>query len=314
MAMLRSCHDWWFAAAPAERLAVLRLAVGGFALYYLGSRVEMFADVARTDPALFDPIGVVWFLGAPIPPLAADALVIATLVANVAFLLGWQHRVVGPAFGVLLLVLLCYRNSWSMIYHSDNVMVFHALVLGVTRSADALSIDAWMRRRPAGMSWAYGWPARLMCGVTVSTYFLAGMAKVMGPLGWEWAGGDAMVAQILVDALRKELLGSGAPDLVFSLHDQTWLFAAVGAGTLVLELGAPLAMLHARAGQAWAVSAFGMHWGVWAIMDIYFRYQMAGIIFLAFFPVERLFARFRVSGPDRVQPVDAAESGSYAVR
>ena len=69
-----------------------------------------------------------------------------TIVVNVAFLLGWGFRLSGPAFALLLLGILCYRNSWSMIYHSDNLLILQALVLGWTRAADALSIDELMRR------------------------------------------------------------------------------------------------------------------------------------------------------------------------
>ncbi|NJM08483.1 hypothetical protein HC891_23340 [Candidatus Gracilibacteria bacterium] len=55
---------------------------------------------------------------------------VATLLANLAFMLGIGHRVSGPVFAGLLLWLLSYRNSWSMIYHNDNVLVLHALILG----------------------------------------------------------------------------------------------------------------------------------------------------------------------------------------
>ncbi|MGH7454288.1 MAG: hypothetical protein ACRENG_23235, partial [bacterium] len=74
-------------------------------------------------------------------------LLIATLAANIAFIFGWQHRYTGPLFGGLLLALLCYRNSWSMIYHSDNALVFHALILGVAPAAEAWSLDALQRSR-----------------------------------------------------------------------------------------------------------------------------------------------------------------------
>ncbi len=314
MTLSSRLSSWWFAAAPAERLAAIRIAVGAFALHYLGTRVGMFASVVRTDPQLFDPVGVVSGLAAPVSPSLADALVIVTLVANVAFLLGWRHRVSGPAFGVLLLTLLSYRNSWSMVYHSDNVLVLHVLVLGVARSADAWSIDARRRGREAAASWEYGWPLKLACAMAVSTYFLAGVAKIMGPLGWGWASGDAMLSQVLVDGLRKELLGSGASDLAFRLHDQVELFGLLGLGTLILELGAPLALLHPRVGRLWAVATFGLHWGVWAVMDIYFRYQMVGVMFLPFFRVERLVLGTQSGSVVTAQPVGADRSGTYAVQ
>jgi len=61
----------------------------------------------------------------------------------------------------------------------------------------------------------------------------------------------------------------------------------------VLEVLAPLALLRPRVGQAWAVNAFGMHWGIYLLMHITFRYQMSGMLFLSFFPLERVAAHFR---------------------
>jgi hypothetical protein len=227
MTRLTRCMDnFWFPETPASRLAILRILIGAYTLWYLVPRYSMFVEIGRTNPALFDPVGVVAFLDQPIPVLAFQILVIATLACNVFFILGWKYRYSGPAFALLLLGVLCYRNSWSMIYHSDNVLVLHALILGLTYAADTFSLDAFMRSRSAsraesasgtargrrsGESWQYGWPIQLMCAVTVITYFLAGVAKVAGPLGWSWGSGEALRSQIAVDAMRKELLGSAAP-------------------------------------------------------------------------------------------------------
>ena len=65
------------------------------------------------------------------------------------------------------------------------------------------------------------------------------------------------------------------------------LFLTIGVMTLIVELGAPLFLLHRRGAMAWAVSAFFMHWGIFFIMGIRFRYQLAGLIFASFFPVDR---------------------------
>ena len=152
-------------------------------------------------------------------------LFLATLATGVCFTLGLGLRITGPLFAGLLLWVLCYRNSWSMIYHSDNLLVFHVFVPAVARSADALSVDALLRRRlraPASLlaspgaiaprlpSWQYGWPVKLMCALTVSAYFVTAVAKLSGPLGLSWISGQALRSQMAVDAMRKELLGEEA--------------------------------------------------------------------------------------------------------
>jgi predicted DCC family thiol-disulfide oxidoreductase YuxK len=208
----------------------------------------------------------------------------------VAFILGWQYRWTGPAFGLLLLVLLSYRNSWSMLYHNDNVMVLHVLILGFVRAADAWSWDSWRSgTRPESelVHWRYGWPVQLVCAATTAGYFLAGLAKVAGESGWSWASGESLRGQIAADAIRKALLGESTSALSFFLYDHLWLFTIIGVMSLVVELGAPLALLDRRAGMFWAINAFLMHWGIFFIMSIAFRYQMSGFVFLSFFAVER---------------------------
>ena len=53
-------HDLWFEAAPPARLAVLRILVGLFALWYTGTGQDDLVKVVRTDPKLFAPIGIVF--------------------------------------------------------------------------------------------------------------------------------------------------------------------------------------------------------------------------------------------------------------
>jgi hypothetical protein len=304
-ALLRGLDRFWFAGAPAPRLAWLRILVGGFVLVDLATRYRILSRVGETSPSLFDPVGLAAVLAAPITPAAYRGLLLLTLAANVAFVLGWRHRYTGPLFAALLLASLSYRNSWSMIYHSENLLVLHVLILGLAPAADALSVDALLRstaavarepslvvrraRDPAG-DWAYGYAIRLLCAVTVATYLVAAVAKLAGPLGWGWASGEALRGQIAVDALRKELLGDGATALAFALYDQLWLLTLVAIGSLALELAAPLALLSPRLGQLWAGGAFLMHWGILLIMGITFEYHLSGVAFASFFNLDRVVA------------------------
>jgi hypothetical protein len=286
---LQKLDQSWFVNAPPARLAMLRIILGAYTLYYMGRRYGMLMRIAKSDASLFKPVGVVEPLKEPISPALFRQIFIAMMLANVAFLLGWRHRVTGPLFGGLLMWVLCYRNSWSMIYHTDNAIVMHALILGLTPAADALALDAHTRTTPAPeRHWQYGWPIQLMNAVTTATYFLSGVAKFAGPLGVNWASGDVLRSQIAIDGLRKDMLGEQASPLAFALYDKVALFKALAVGSMVIELGAPAAMLHRRAGQAWALNAFLLHWGIFFLMRITFRYQLAGLLFASFFEIERL--------------------------
>ncbi len=292
--LLFSLRRYWFADAPAERLAALRLVLGIFSLGYLLPRVGMFREISRQATDLFEPVGVVSWLQAPLPPMVFDGLLVATLLANIAFLLGWRYRVSGPLFGLLLLMTMCYRNSWSMIFHNDNILVLHALILGFVPAADAWSLDSrrstkpgsWLFGTTAGQNWQYGWPIRLMMAVATAPYILSGIAKLAGPTGIGWITGEVMRDQVAIDALRKIVLGGSSSKAIYLLYSQTGLFMLLGLITMVVELGAPFALASRKWAMRWAVVAFLMHWGILLMMDITFRYQLSGAMYACFFPAE----------------------------
>jgi hypothetical protein len=68
---------------------------------------------------------------------------------------------------------------------------------------------------------------------------------------------------------------------------QGWLFRGLAALTLVVELGAPLALLGRRAALVWVVAVIGFHIGVVALMAILFPFAMSGVAFAPFFRPER---------------------------
>jgi hypothetical protein len=277
---------------PASRLGLVRALVGGYTLVHLLTRRRMFRDIVRTGPELFAPVGPVRVLARPVPPTVADALNEATLVSTALFTLGIGGPVVARVHAALLTWTLAYRNSWSMIFHSENLLVLHTLALSAGRSADAVSVAAALRGEPTpGAHPRYGWPLHLMNGCTAGAYLLAGVAKVAGESGWAWARGKGLRRQVAIDVLRKEVFGSRASPLAYRLYPHRRLFTAMAVISLVVELAAPLALVDRRLGRIWALGAFAMHWGILAVMGIWFRYQLTGVAFAPWFEVERVLRR-----------------------
>ena len=152
---LRKLDTFWFADVSAAVLSVLRITLGTYSLIYLINRHGLLVRMARTDESLFAPVGLAALLNQPLPPVVVEAILALTLTLSIPFILGWGYRYSGPAFALLLMAVLCYRNSWSMIFHSDNLLVLHILVLGFVRAADCWSIDSLartMRHRLQGRS------------------------------------------------------------------------------------------------------------------------------------------------------------------
>jgi hypothetical protein len=285
--LLRALDRWLFAPVPRERLALLRLAIGGYAWIYLLARARDLLAPAQFPASAFAPLGIVSLLDAPLPAAALYAVYGLSVLSGALFVLGAAYRSVAPVFALCLLWVLSYRHSWGMIFHTDNLLVLHVSLLALAPAADAY---AYPRRAAGGDSLHNGWVVRALCLVTCAAYVVAGVAK-LELSGIRWAGGSALREQIAYDALRKIELGSVHSPLGPWLLPHRWLFAPLSVFSLAAELLAPLALLGGRWAASWCLGAWLFHLGVLATMAIVFPYPLSGVAFLAFFPLERWFAR-----------------------
>jgi hypothetical protein len=277
--------SWWFTPAPAERLAAIRILVGAFGLSWLLVRIGETDAVARLPSQHFEPCGIVRLLDTPLPASVALVISIATCVLMAAFILGFRFRIVGPLAALALLWTLTYRNSWGMIFHTENLLVMHVLALACAPAADAWAIG----RRPAHPSAiGYGWALKLLVAITAVTYVLAAIAKLR-IAGVGWLDGELLRNQIAVDNLRKVLLGSAVAPLATPFLDHPSGFTAFSVMTIVLELSAPIALVGPRTAKLWAISAWGFHVGVVLLMNIWFLYPLLGVAYVASLPSERPF-------------------------
>jgi hypothetical protein len=281
-------RDWWFAPAPAERLATLRIAIVGYAFIYLWVRFGEFISIARLPESHFKAVGVTAWSGV-LPAGAVIALVVVTMIALGAMLAGVAYRYVAPLAALGLLFVTTYRNSWGMVFHTENLLVLHVIALSLAPAADAWSIDrwrGWVRPNTAG----YGWAIKLLVALAVSTYMLAGIAKLR-IAGLGWVDGELLRNQIAIDNLRKSLLGDSIAPLATQFLEHPAGFTIFSALTLVLELGAPLALvLGGWVARLWAVAVWGFHVGVILLMNIWFLYPLAFVPFLCVFRCERPIA------------------------
>lgn len=286
---MKRLSDWWFAPAPAERLAALRILIGGYALVWVLLRLGEFAGVAQYGKSHFQPYGVVRVLDTPLPVSLVVALAIATCVLLVAFIAGIAYRVVAPLAAIALLWTITYRNCWGMPFHTENLMVLHVIALASAPAADGWAVGA--KRRGVAAA-GYGWAIKLLCALTAATYMLAGIAKLR-IAGVEWVDGELLRNQIAIDNLRKAVLGDGIAPLAHLVLDHPKALVPFSALSLALELGAPLALLHRRIGYVWALGAWGFHVGVVLLMNIWFIYPLAGIALLPLLPAERVILAAR---------------------
>jgi len=288
------------AVAPPERLAMFRILLGTFTLAYLAIRSPVFLQLTERSSG-FDGVGLAALLGGPVADGLIVAVFVGTVVAGVAFTLGFAFRFAGPAFAVGMLALGSYRGSWGQLLHFENLFVLHLLVVSLAPAAAAWSLDARRRRpgdpsdgagpdgdEPSPASTDYGWPLALAALVTVITYVIAGIAKVRYG-GLDWVVGDTLRNHVAYAAARLDLLGgSGSPFAGWGVrNDAFWPLAA--AATIVIELAAPIALLGGRIRTIWVVAAWSMHAGILAFMLILFPYPLFLVAFAPMYRVERLW-------------------------
>lgn len=286
----RRVDRWLFPGAPPERLAVFRVLLGLYTTTYLAVRLPVFLGLADGTADQFEPVGILAALGGPLPAPLVTALAAGVLVLSVAFLLGAAFRWTGPAFAIGLLVLTTYRSSWGQIVWLELVMVLHVLIVGCSRSADAFAIG---RRRSGRQedtplpSAAYGAPMQLAALVLVASYVLAGVAKLREG-GLAWAVGDSLRNHVAATAVRADVLGGVSSPIGAWLVQFGWLFPPVAMVSLLLELGAPVALLGGRIRDAWVAGTWLMHLGIAALMFVTFPYPLSLVAFAPLYRLERL--------------------------
>jgi len=75
-------------------------------------------------------------------------------------------------------------------------------------------------------------------------------------------------------------------------RDQLTFLKLLAIGSLAIELLGPAVLVDKRLARLWAVHALLMHWDMFFIMKIKFRYQMSGLMYAPFFDVERVVMIF----------------------
>ena len=284
-----------FARHSAYNLAVIRLLVGGYAMWFLRRyQYSIVRTCTETGAEHFSPVGVASFLSEPLAPTTFVFLFSACALMAPLFFLGAFHRIVGPVFGLLFLFVVTYRQSWGFVYHTENLLVLHVGVLGFSPAAQVLSLDkevaSWNKtlrklllvsEQPAA-SWRFGWPVQLMILVTGVAYWVAGMAK-LGQSGLSWATDAQLLDHIGNNALRYHFFAKGASEFTYVAYSlPAWVWPTLAILSLALEIGAPFSILNEKLALLIALSLFGFHWGILKMMGIPFMYQLCGVAYACF--------------------------------
>jgi hypothetical protein len=266
--------NWLMAPAPAGRLNVVRLLTLGYALVWIAVRTGHWLDLSRLPSSRWEPAGLMTVVGSQRTAVVV-IVVVLTVLAGIAAIGDVRWALSAPLFGVGVLWLTSFGASWGQILHTEHLVVLHVLVLATGPSG-------------RGSTSTVGWPLKVMSAVTVATYFVAGVAKLRFGGGFGWLEGDELLRLVAHDNLRKRLLGDAWSPLAAPAVGHPWLFDVGAWLTVIVELGAPLALLGRRLAYAWTALAWCFHVAVFAVMAVLFPYPLVGIAFASMLPVERL--------------------------
>ncbi len=279
------------------RLAALRILVSSYAAIWTAARLPHLVDVTEFSAARFEPVGPLAWLDGPVPSGVLVGVAVLTPPLGVAAAVGWRYRVTGPLLAAGFLFVTTYRNSWGQIFHTENLVAIHLVLLAVAPAHHLWSVDGrhGRRKRPAEGDWA----VKAMAVATVTTYLVAGMAKIRNG-GLAWFDGDVLVHQVAFDNVRKRVLGDVWSPLAELLVANRWLATPAALGSILVELGAPAALLNDWIGRRWCFVAWTFHVAVLLFMAILFPYHLLGLALAPLLPVERpvswLVGRFGPAG------------------
>lgn len=257
---------FWFEPAAPRALACCRIvACAGLLSFLLREPVwvstSQLGVLGALPHELWRPIPALQRLD--IGPPSHESVAIAfgiTLPAVVLLALGAWTRVTSAVCAAGAFYLLAVRNSWGKIYHDYHVLMVILLVLAVSACGDALSLDAYRRRRaghPAAVPGGkYRWPVKLIqLGFTLMFAFAA-YNKLADGDGLAWIFSENMRNTLLLEnfvyAPSPTLLGPWV-----ARHRVLW---TAGAAGIVLAQATVVGLVFIR--QRFVRAAiFALLWG-----------------------------------------------------
>jgi hypothetical protein len=235
-----------------------------------GRQIEGFA---RLPPEFRDPpAGLGWV--APNLPIterlvrwSTRGLVVTSTMAAVGFCTPVAVT------GAVICAMYVGAVPWYYAHHGhkQHLLWFAAIVAASPGASDALSVDAFLRRRRRGqIDWApspaYGLPVKLTWVVLGSLYLVPGIGKVMSG-GARWVFSDNLRNRVWTQWHRDDY---DAPRVLRRVVNIGWFMRSGALGTVLFELGFVFAVGTRRGRRLLGAASWLFHVGVYVLMGIDF--------------------------------------------
>ena len=256
----------------AVNLAVLRItlcvSVFGPAAHYAvvgGPRVE---DLPTIAPTILGHLLVMLPRDLAILRVVAGALALSCIAGALGYRTRWAMAAVA--------LLLAYHTGIPQIFgkvdHNHHVL-WISIILAVSHSGDALSLDSRGRRPPPAVR--YGFPLRAVWASIGLAYFFAGFWKV-GSIGLEWMTSSNLRGIMWDERVAR---GEGFEPLI-DIAGSDVLLTLGAVFTVAFELGFVFLVFFSRTRPLAVVAGIAFHISTGFTMAIWFTGLM--IFYVAF--------------------------------
>ncbi len=276
-------NHYWFEPSEPSNLGLCRIIFyGAMVMVYLGIDSGLWATVPQV---FWMPITVFDALSLPLLPADTlrwlDRIWILSLALSCVGFLTRGSAAVALVLGAYLLGL---PHNFGKTHHSDAILLLILVIMVVSRCGDAWSLDRLIQRhrwsperrgepsaRPSG---EYTWPVRLVWALIAVVFFSAGVSKLRQS-GLDWIFSSNLRFQLLRHQYSHVGMGGLAPLLAQHLA----LTKLMAAGSVALELSAPLAVFSRRLRLLIVPGLLLLQAGIWALMGVAFTQYLAAYIF-----------------------------------
>jgi len=267
-------NGFFFLPSSAVSLALLRIIFFGTVFYLFVVNMQLDdRNSSSMQPGSFRPIGLLSALNVPLlSQQTTTAIYLLYVVGSLMALFGLFTRTGAWIAGICGLYLYAMSSSFGKVGHGNMIVLFTIFTFAMSRAGDALSVDAWLRRRRGlpepTRSGEYTWPVRTVW-VFMSLIFVAtGIAKL------RWGGYDWLFTPHLASTIRQHyLLPDGtAPAWPIGLWVAQHELLCIGIAlvTVIVELLFPLALIHKYFRLFFPIAMFSLQFGIGFSMGIFF--------------------------------------------
>ncbi len=247
-ALAMAWHQFWFAPAPVWPLGLCRVCffASFYGLYLVrwDQRVYAFFPDGFFQPRSF----FAWPSLAPVSDTTLAWLVTGFECAVILAALGLLIRLATATSFVLGLYVIGYQFNYGYLHWAHAVVPIVMGVFALAPSGDALSLDAWIRKRTMRDGGQYRWPIQLVRLIFVSVFLAAGLSKLRAA-GLAWVTSDTLRNYILENQYvfhHAAAISWGRPLADWLVLHPDWCRVLAGL-SLALELSAPAALISRRA-------------------------------------------------------------------